>query len=273
VAVARLPYAVDAAAQVLSGFEHIVLVNAAEPVAFFAYPDKPGRLAAPGTVFHRLSTHEHEAEEALHMLCECVGATRTQAVVAGRLPTGEADEDGPLSAAGIGRLLAKLIPEGAIVVDEAISTGRAFDADTRHAAPHDWLTNMGGSIGYGLPVAVGAALAAPDRRVIALEGDGSAMYTLQALWTMARESLDVTVVVFANRNYQILRGEFAHVGAGKPGRRANDMLSIDRPALDWVALSAGHGVPACRVTTLGELADALRRSLATEGPGLVEVVL
>ena len=175
--------------------------------------------------------------------------------------------------ASIGGLLGSLIPEGAVVVDEAISTGRAFDVATQAAAPHDWLTNMGGSIGYGLPVAVGAALAAPDRRVIALEGDGSAMYTLQALWTMDRESLDVMVIVFANRKYQILHGEFAQVGAGAPGNRANDMLGIDRPGLDWVAIARGHGLPGSRVTTLGELADAFRRSLATEGPSLIEVVL
>jgi acetolactate synthase-1/2/3 large subunit len=273
VAAPRLPYAVDAALQVLSKFDHVVLAHAVEPVAFFAYPGKPGRLAPAGTRFHALSTHEHDAGEALQALCESLGAGRCVAATTGRATPRPADEDGPLNATTIGALLASLIPQDAIVVDEAISTGRAFDAATCEAAPHDWLTNMGGSIGYGLPVAVGAALAAPGRRVIALEGDGSAMYTLQALWTMARESLDVTVVVFANRNYQILRGEFAQVGAGAPGRRAVDMLSIDRPTLDWVALAGGHGVPACRVTTAGEFADAMRRNLATEGPGLVEVVL
>ncbi|MCV0438336.1 MAG: acetolactate synthase large subunit [Hydrogenophaga sp.] len=272
-AVPRLPYAVDAALKTLARFDHIVLVNAAEPVAFFAYPNKPGRLAAPGTQFQTLSTHMQDPEEALHMLCEALGATRTPAVLVERLKPSSVLEDGVLSPESIGGLLAALIPENAIVVDEAISTGRAFDAATREAAPHEWLTNMGGSIGYGLPVAVGAAIAAPDRRVIALEGDGSAMYTLQALWTMARESLDVTVIVFANRNYQILRGEFSQVGAGALGKRATDMLSIDRPALDWVSLSIGHGVPASRVTTLGEFSDAVRRGLAAPGPNLVEVVL
>jgi acetolactate synthase-1/2/3 large subunit len=273
VTVPRLPYSVDACSQVLSKFDQVVLVHAVEPVAFFAYPNKPGRLAPPGTQFHTLSTHEHDAEGALQALCELVDATQAVVATAGEAKARPDDLEGPLNATIIGALLAGLIPENAIVVDEAISTGRAFDAATRDAAPHDWLTNMGGSIGYGLPVAVGAALAAPDRRVIALEGDGSAMYTLQALWTMARESLDVTVVVFANRNYQILRGEFAQVGAGAPGRRAADMLSIDRPALDWVALAGGHGVPGCRVTTAGEFADAMRRNLGTQGPGLIEVIL
>ncbi|QHE83954.1 acetolactate synthase large subunit [Hydrogenophaga sp. BPS33] len=273
VAIPRLPYSVDGALQALSRFEHIVLVNAVEPVAFFAYPDKPGRLSAAGTTFSTLSRPSQDPEEALHVLCEALSATRTTAPLVERQPARAGLEDGLLNADTIGALLGALIPENAIVVDEAISTGRAFDAATREAAPHEWLTNMGGSIGYGLPVAVGAAIAAPDRRVIALEGDGSAMYTLQSLWTMARESLDVTVIVFANRHYQILRGEFNQVGAGAPGQRAADMLSIDRPTLDWVALSAGHGVPASRVTTLGELADALRRSLDAPGPSLIEVVM
>lgn len=273
VAIPRLPYAMEAALKLLSRFEHIVLVNAVEPVAFFAYPDKPGRLAPADTRFHTLSHAAQDPEEALHTLCEALSATRTPAPLVERTPARADLENGLLNPETIGALLATLIPEDAIVVDEAVSTGRAFDSATRGAAPHEWLTNMGGSIGYGLPVAVGAAIAAPDRRVIALEGDGSAMYTLQALWTMARESLDVTVIVFANRHYQILRGEFNQVGAGAPGQRAADMLSIDRPALDWVALATGHGVPASRVTTLGEMADAVRRSLATPGPGLIEVVL
>lgn len=273
VALPRLPYAVDGALAILSRFDHIVLVHAREPVAFFAYPGKPGKLAPAGTAFHVLSDHGQDAEEAMQMLCERLDATRAEPVTVERARPETAYEQGPMSPAGIGALLAALIPENAIVVDEAVTTGRAFDAATRAAAPHDWLTNMGGSIGFGLPVAVGAAIAAPDRPVVALEGDGSAMYTLQSLWTMARESLDVTVLVFANRDYRILRGEFAHVGAGEPGRRANDMLSLERPALDWVALATGHGVPARRVTTLAELAEALRRGFAAEGPKLVEVVL
>jgi len=269
----RLPCAVDAALRALAGFDHIVLVCASEPVAFFAYPDKPGRLAAPGTQFLSLACATQNPEEALHMLCEALSASRQAGAVVERMKPDAGLEDGPITPERIGALLAALMPDNAIVVDEAISTGRAFDSATSGAAPHAWLTSMGGSIGYGLPVAVGAAIAAPDRRVVALEGDGSAMYTLQALWTMARESLDVTVIVFANRHYQILRGEFGQVGAGAPGLRASDLLSIDRPALDWVSLGMGHGVPASRVTTLGELADALRRGFESPGPNLVEVLL
>jgi acetolactate synthase I/II/III large subunit len=141
------------------------------------------------------------------------------------------------------------------------------------APPHTWLSNAGGSIGYGMPVAIGAAIAAPDRKVIALEGDGSAMYTVQSLWTMARENLNVTVLVLANRSYQILKGELASVGAGNPGRKALDMLTLDRPDLDWVSLARGHGVEASRAHDLEELARELKRALAVKGPYLVELVI
>ena len=273
VPVPRVPYVVDAALDTLARFRHIVLVGATPPVAFFAYPGKPGRLSAPDTRFIELSTPAHDHEAALGALCDAVGATRAAPSLCELLAPSRALEEGPLTPSSIGTVLAGLIPENAIVVDEAVSTGRGFDAATREAAPHDWLTNMGGSIGYGLPVAVGAAIGAPGRKVIALEGDGSAMYTPQALWSMARESLDVIVVIFANRSYQILRSEFAQVGAGAPGQRATDMLTIDRPALDWVALGTGMGVPACKAASLREFAAAMRRALAAGGPALIEVVL
>ena len=174
---------------------------------------------------------------------------------------------------GIGRLLAALIPEGAVVVDESVSTGRGFDLPTTHARPHDWLNVMGGAIGFGMPGAVGAAVGAPGRPVILLEGDGSGMYTLQALWTMARENLNVKVLVFANRAYQILRGELKNVGAGTPGKNATDMLTLDRPNLDWVALAKGHGVPGRQATDLTSLAQAFQAALAEEGPFLIEVLM
>lgn len=274
VVVPRLPYGVNAALDVLSRYRHIVLVGAKPPVAFFAYPGQPGRLSPLGCTHTTLAHLGHDPRQALAALGETLGLSPT--VGANAVPQRERPTlppDGVLSPASIGALLAALIPERAIIVDEAISTGRAFDAATRDAAPHDWLTNMGGSIGFGLPLAVGAAIAAPGRRVIALEGDGSAMYTPQALWTLAREGLDVTVLVFANRAYQILRGEFANVGAGAPGPCADAMLRIDQPTLDWQALSRAMGVPASRAETVAELATALRWALASSGPSLVEVVL
>jgi acetolactate synthase-1/2/3 large subunit len=183
------------------------------------------------------------------------------------LPAGGLDPD------KIAALLGNVIPEQAIVVDESVTTGRGFYPLTAGAPPHDWLQNMGGSIGYGMPVAVGAALACPDRQVLALIGDGSGMYTVQALWTMAREGLNITAVIWANRTYQILKGEFDNVGAGRPGQKAKDMLEIGRPDLDWVALATGMGVPAARATDCESLTRQLQRGLAEPGPYLIEAVL
>jgi acetolactate synthase I/II/III large subunit len=157
------------------------------------------------------------------------------------------------------------------MVDESLTTGRGFFPPTAAANPHDWLQNMGGSIGFSTPVATGAAVACPDRKVICMVGDGSAMYTLQSLWTQAREGLNVLTIVFANRMYQILRGEFDGVGAGEPGQRAKDMLSIDRPTLDWVALAKGMGVSGRSVTTADEFNKALAEAVAEPGPRLIEV--
>jgi acetolactate synthase-1/2/3 large subunit len=272
VATQRIPYVVDSALALLAGYSHIVLVGAKPPVGFFAYPGKPSLLAPPACQFSTLATVEQDIVAALQALADELDANAlAPAQVAERqlpgLPTG------PITLDGVGAVLGALIPPQAIVVDEAVSSGRNLGGPTQGAEPHDWLTSMGGSIGYGLPVAVGAALACPRRKVIALEGDGSAMYTLQALWTMARESLDVTIVVFANRAYQILRGEFANVGAGAPGQRATDMLTLDRPVLDWCALARGHGVEAGQAADLQGLARQLRRGLASEGPYLIELLM
>ena len=170
-------------------------------------------------------------------------------------------------------LFAPLANLGAIVVDESVTSGREFFPTTAGVPPHDWMNNRGGSIGYGLPVAVGAAIACPDRKVIALEGDGSAMYTIQSLWTMARESLDITILVFANGTYNILRGELTNVGVQNPGPRAVDMLSIDRPSLDWVSMARGMGVEASRAKTAEDLNKALEAGLHSEGPYLIEVAI
>jgi acetolactate synthase-1/2/3 large subunit len=180
---------------------------------------------------------------------------------------------GALTAQSVAQTLGCLVPAGAIIVNESATSGFAIPSLTAAAAPHDWLDLTGGAIGQGLPTAVGAAVACPGRRVLALEGDGAGMYTLQALWTMAREGLDVTTVIFANRKYAILQVELLRVGAGNPGRKAQDMLSLSRPDLDWVKLANGMGVPATRATTAEEFNNQLARSLAAPGPGLIEVVL
>lgn len=272
VAVNRIPYPVDQALEVLAPYKRIVLAGARAPVAFFAYPDKPGVLTAEGVAFTDLCGWEADVAGALEALADSVGASSTA-------PVGVAEAhrpgivDGPLTPDTIAPVLGALIPEGAIVVDESVTTGRRFFPQTAGAPPHSWLNNRGGSIGYGLPVAIGAAIAAPDRKVIALEGDGSAMYTLQSLWTMAREELDITVLVFANNTYRILHGELTNVGVQNPGPRAQDMLTLNRPNLNWVELARGHGVEAERVEDAAGLARALQAGLDSQGPYLIELAM
>jgi acetolactate synthase-1/2/3 large subunit len=265
----RIPYVIEQALPILKDFKHIVLVEANDPVAFFAYPNKPSLLKPEGCEVHRMTSGGENSVAALEALASVLGAkpsdARPKALVELAKPTGA------LTFASIAQAIAMAIPENAIVVDESITTGRGFFPPTAAAAPHDWLQNMGGSIGFSTPVATGAAVACPDRKVICMVGDGSAMYTLQSLWTQAREGLNVTTIVFANRIYQILRGEFDGVGAGEPGQRAQDMLKIDRPTLDFVALAKGMGVPGRAVTTADELVAALSEAMPEKGPRLIEV--
>jgi acetolactate synthase-1/2/3 large subunit len=266
----RVPYVVDQATKVLAGLKHIILVGAKMPVAFFAYPDKPSLLAPSDARGHVLARLDEDMAGALEALAEEVGARSTPAPVVNDPPPAKAT--GRITPEALGASLGALLPENAIVVDEAVTTGRGFFAPTRSAAPHDWLSNMGGSIGLGMPLATGAAVACPDRKVVTLEGDGSAMYTVQALWTQAREGLDVTTLLFSNRSYQILKGELANVGAGNPGRKALDMLDLVNPDLDFVTLAKGMGVPGARVETMEEFNRRLAEGIATPGPYLVEVV-
>lgn len=267
----RIPYVVEQALEVMKPHRRIVLVGARAPVAFFAYPNKPGRLSRPDAAFATLAEVDQDIEDALEALADAVGAP---AEPKGVVPAARPDiPSGPATPETIAAVLGATIPENAIVVDESITTGRGFFPATRGAPPHSWLNNRGGSIGYGMPVAVGAAMACPGRKVIALEGDGSAMYTPQALWTMAREGLDVTVVIFANRSYRILQGELTNVGVRNPGPRAMGMLSLGNPDLGWVPLARGMGVDGRRVETAEDLAAALGDGLAETGPYLIEVMI
>ena len=268
--VERVPYVVDQATRVLAGLKHVVLVGAKMPVAFFAYPGKPSLLTPPDAQGHLLARLDEDMIGALGALAEEVGALHSPAPVTNDPPPSAAT--GRITPEALGASLGALLPENAIVVDEAVTTGRGFFAPTRAAAPHDWLSNMGGSIGLGMPLATGAAVACPDRKVVTLEGDGSAMYTLQALWTQAREGLDVTTLLFSNRSYQILKGELANVGAGNPGRKALDMLDLDRPDLDFVGLAKAMGVPGAHVTDMDAFNRRLAEGLASPGPYLIEVV-
>jgi len=265
----RIPYVIEQALPILQNYKHIVLVEANDPVAFFAYPNKPSQLKAEGTEVHRMTAWGENSVAALEALADHLGAKAAD-VKPQQLPE-LVKPTGGLNHTTIAQAIAYAIPENAIVVDESITTGRGFFPPTASAKPHDWLQNMGGSIGFSTPVATGAAVACPDRKVMCLVGDGSAMYTLQSLWTQARENLNVVTVVFANRIYQILRGEFDGVGAGEPGQRAQDMLKIDRPTLDFVAMAKGMGVPGRAVTSADEFNKALAEANAEYGPRLIEV--
>ena len=272
VQVERIPYVVDKALGVMRAAGNLVLVGAREPVAFFAYPGKPSLLMAEGARSTKLAGIEEDMEAALAALASELGALHMApaGLASSRRP---ALPTGAITPAAIASILGAMLPENAIVVDESVSTGREFFPETAGAPPHDWINNRGGSIGYGMPVAIGAAIACPDRKVIALEGDGSAMYTLQSLWTMAREALDVTVLILANGSYNILRGELASVGVKNPGPRAVDMLSLRRPDLDWVALARGMGVEAARAKDCEQLIKGLNAGMRSQGPYLIEVAI
>jgi acetolactate synthase-1/2/3 large subunit len=272
VQVERIPYVVDKALAVMRAAGNLVLVGARQPVAFFAYPDKPSLLMAEGTRASTLAGLDEDIEAALEALAAELGAT-AMAPTGLAAPRRPALPGGAITPAAIASILGAMLPENAIVVDESVSTGREFFPETAGAPPHDWLNNRGGSIGYGMPVAIGAAIACPERKVIALEGDGSAMYTLQSLWTMAREGLDVTVLILANGSYNILRGELTNVGVKNPGPRAVDMLSLRRPDLDWVSLARGMGVEAIRAKDCEQLMKALSAGLRSGGPYLIEVAI
>lgn len=266
----RVPYPVDQALAAMKDFAHAILIGARAPVAFFAYPGKPGTFLPRGCQAHEIARLEDDVIGALRALADALDA-KTDAPTDARVKTALAT--GQLTAEKCWQSIAALLPENAIVADESITSGRGLFGATRAAPPHDWLQNLGGSIGLGTPMATGAAVACPDRKVVTLQADGSLMYTLQALWTQARENLDVTTVVWSNRSYAILNHELRNVGAHNPGRTALDMLDLSRPNIDFVALAKGMGVPGGHATTMEEFNRHLAAGLASSGPYLVDVAL
>lgn len=271
VPVERTPYFAEQAVEALSRFETLILVGAAEPVAFFAYPGRPSRLAPPGCAVYRLAEDREDLVATLEALAEALGASETAPLL--REASVPPRPEGALDAMAVGALIARACPADAIVVDEGLTAGAAASQHLTGAAPHDRLFLTGGAIGSGPPMSVGAAVAGGGRRVINLQGDGSAMYTLQALWTQARERLPVTTLIFANHAYAILDIELARVGARSNGAPARSLLSLEDPRLDWVALAQGQGVPAERVATIAALEAALDRALGADGPNLIEIAL
>jgi acetolactate synthase I/II/III large subunit len=267
----RIAYLGELAAWQLGELRHLIVVDSKAPVAFFAYPDKPSVLTPEGCEIHVLAGGSDDAAGALAALAAELGVADEEAggPAANRpeLPSGDLTAETMMAALGA------LMPEGAIVSDEGITSSIFAGGPTSGCPPHDWLTLTGGAIGDGLPVAVGAAVACPDRRVIAIEADGSAMYTFQSLWTAARESLDMTVILCNNRSYSVLNMELNRVGAEPPGPRAQEMLDLHRPDLDFVALARGMGVPAERALTCEEFNAQLGQALASPGPYLIDAVI
>jgi acetolactate synthase-1/2/3 large subunit len=268
----RMAYEVDLNIALLADVSCLVLCGAARPTAFFAYPGKPSLPEAPGTRVVEFCTPDMDSDAALLALADAVEAQsvtlQPEDFVTPDLPP---LPKGALTLETIGQTIAALMPEDTVMVNEAITSAMPIAMATRSARRHDMLVAaMGGAIGAGLPVATGAAVASPDRKVLALVGDGSAMYTLQSLWTMAREGLDVTVVIFANHVYRILHGELAAVGA-TAGRNVARMFDLVEPKLDWVALARGHGVPGAHCATTEDFNAAFATAMAQRGPYLIAV--
>ena len=268
----RIPYVVDKAVEVLKDFDSIIIIGARRPVAFFAYPNKPGVLTQETTKFIELASLSDDITSVINELSDKVGISDNKPSTVSEFKIPDIPS-GPINPTSLGMVLGALIPENAIVVDESVTTGREFFYQTAGSHPHTWLNNCGGSIGFGMPVAIGAAVACPDKKVISLEGDGSAMYTVQSLWTMARENLDIVVLIFANQSYKILQGELTNVGVDNPGKSALEMLSLKDPSLDWVSVSKGMGVDAVRVDNLEDLVKNFKHGLKDKGPFLIEVMI
>ncbi|MEM1154768.1 MAG: acetolactate synthase large subunit [Pseudomonadota bacterium] len=269
----RLPYLAEVAVEHLQDLDCLILIGAKPPVSFFAYPNVPSSIAPNSCDQLVLATPQEDIDGVLDALLAVLGAedveAQTHPLHICEPPSGE------LNANSCAMTIAHFLPEEAIIVDEAITSGIALAPLTATARPHDWLNQTGGSIGWGLPAALGAAIACPDRKVICLEGDGSAMYTIQALWTMARENLDVTVVIFNNRKYSILELEFARTGAcgGVPGPNAASTLAIGNPDMDFVAMAQGMGVKASRATTAEEFNTQFAAAMDEQGPRLIDAIV
>ncbi len=266
----RMMYFGEMALEDLAGVDLMVLVETKPPVAFFAYPGKPSLLVPEGCETAPLASLEEDGTAALADLAEALGAPKTPTTQ----PLKLADPaSGALTPASVGAAISRHMPEGAIVSDDSVTSGQPIINLTRTGRPHDWLGLTGGAIGQGIPVAVGAAVASPGRKVISLNGDGAAMYTVQGLWTMARENLDVTTVIFANNTYRILGIELGRTGAGNPGPAAGSLLNLGDPSIGWVDLAKGLGVPGVRCESAEAFDAAFAHSMAGSGPSLIEVAL
>jgi acetolactate synthase-1/2/3 large subunit len=269
--VERIAYLAEMASVQLNEFEHLVLVDAKAPVSFFAYPGKKSYLVPDRCEVHNLIELEQDALGSLDKLVNAVDATDT---LPNLLEPERPDlPSGKLTAPKVCQAIGALLPDNAIISDEAQTSGTQLPAFTANAPRHDLLALTGGAIGQALPVAIGAAVACPDRPVLALAGDGTAMYTNQALWTMVNEDLDVTVIVFNNRSYAILNVELERVGAEGAGAKAKSQLDLSEPPIDFADLARSMGMSATSVSTAEGFNKALQHALDEPGPHLIDAIV
>ena len=268
----QVPYFAEMAEEFLKNTSGVVFIGTSVPVSFFAYPDKKSYLLPTETKIINLCSPNQDGYDALNALsAESGSSSINQDLIQSSIidiPT-----SGILDTSSFGPLLAGLMPEDAIVSDESATSSLFVTSHTLSAKPHDWLALTGGSIGQGLPLAVGAAIAKPDRPVITLHGDGGAMYTIQALWTQARENLNITNIIFANNSYEILKIELDRVGAVQTGERAESMLSLENPKINWPQLSKSMGVPSYAPTSIEEFTKIFTQCIKESGPSLIVVSL
>jgi len=266
----KMMYFGEQALKDLTGVDLIVLAGTSQPVAFFAYPDRPSVLVPEGCDLQTLCGREVDAPAALNALADALDAPAEGTVEAYAEPAAPGPK---FDAWAMGASIARHMPTGGIISDDAVTAGLPIFTQTKNARAHDWLSLTGGAIGQGIPVAIGAAVACPDRKVLSLNGDGAGMYTVQGLWTIAREKLDVTVVIFANGAYRILGIEMGRTGGGEPGPMASRLLDLGDPRIDWVALAGGLGMPAERVETAEAFDAAMARAMTTPGPHFIEATM
>lgn len=270
VKVSRIPYFAELAINFLNKYEEIYLVGSKEPVGFFAYPDIPSKLSPKTCSIVKVASKDEDVEQALHDLYDELGLKKFPKVSScneGRVSSVTLDET------SVSYIISELLPENSIISDEGITCSAALYNQTHGAAPHDWLCLTGGSIGQGLPLGFGAAIACPDRKIITFQADGSAMYTVQSLWSMARENSDVTVILLNNSSYAILNIELDRLKAGSPNDKTLSMLNIDNPVIDWVEISKGLGVEASRATNVKAFRDQFNSAMNQSGPRLIEVIM
>ena len=270
VKIKRIPYFAELAIDFLASYEQIFLVGAKEPVGFFAYPDIPSKLSPPACSIIKVASKDEDVEQALQDLYEDLSLKSRPKVV---FSHGDRITSITLDETSVSQIISELLPENSIISDEGITCSASLYAQTETAAPHDWLCLTGGSIGQGLPLGFGAAIACPDRKVITFQADGSAMYTVQTLWSMARENTDITVILLNNSSYAILNIELDRLKTGPRNDKTLSMLNIDNPMIDWVEISKGLGVEASRSTNVKEFREQFHNAMKQKGPRLIEVII